>query len=66
MHTSVPQGILELESLTWISITNIMVVKPLSGAPNVSRVVLPGQSHISRGMMVLSTVGEARRGMPFQ
>ncbi len=37
-----------------MSITNIMVKNCDNGAPSVSTVMVPGQSHISRGMTVLA------------
>ena len=38
---------------TLMSMTNISALNWLSGAPRFSAVVVPGQSHISRGMRVL-------------
>ena len=39
--------------LTWISITNMRVENCVRGTSRASRPMLPGQSHISRGMAVL-------------
>ena len=49
-----------------MSITKIIVVNALNGAPSVSTVVVPGQSQISRGIIVLRTIEVTEKiEMPF-
>jgi len=43
-----------------MSMTKTMVAKSASDAPSVSTVMFPGQSQISKGMMVLMEVFRAR------
>jgi hypothetical protein len=53
---------MKMRDYTCMSMTKMIEENSDRLAPRESRVMLPGQSHISRGMTVLAERGEIRKG----